>query len=138
MAVRTAWPEAPEAEAAGEGVAVIAEARARRQVLDFPGIAAADDDVIGDESAPEVRDNAIEGFLPALLTEALAAIAAEHVLEGTARGAEELAQFQRDECVIEDHGGAEAGGKSRGRVGGGEGKWRMAKGEWRKGKGERN
>ncbi len=112
FAIGNAGAEAPEAEAAEEGVAVIAEARAVREALDAASIAAAEDDIIDDEGACKDRGDAIEGGLPFFLAEAVTTGAAEHVLEGALLVVGELAKLEGDKDVIQDGGGAETGAEA--------------------------
>ena len=105
--------QTPETETADEGVAIIAETGALWEARDAPCVAATEDDVIDDAGGAEDGDDGIDGFLPFFLAETPAALAPEHVLEGALRGVGEFAKLERDEHVIEDHGGAEAGAEAQ-------------------------
>src|SRR5258708_3869358 len=71
----------PEAEAAQEGVFVVAQAAPLRQGLQFLGVAAAEHDVVGDEGGLETADDIVDRLLPPLLAQTLEAANADVVLE---------------------------------------------------------
>src|SRR5476651_1657091 len=68
--------EAPQAKAAAEGGDVMSAARSWRQFLQRFRVAAADDDVIGDERFHEPRDNRRRDRAPFVLAEPSQAAAA--------------------------------------------------------------
>src|SRR4051794_23316095 len=97
----------PQAEAAEEGVLVVAQAAALRQCLQLLGIAAAEHDVVGDEGCLETADDIVDCFLPPLLAQPLQAADADVVLEGALLLVGQMAQLHRGDDVVDDQGVAQ-------------------------------
>src|ERR1700693_2863752 len=67
---------APQAQAAGERVLVVAQARCRWQLLHAHGVAASQHDVVGLERRLQLCDDVAHGFAPFLVAAAFAAAVA--------------------------------------------------------------
>src|SRR4051794_26163910 len=95
--------EAPEAEAAAEGREVVAATGSGRELFHHLGVAAADDDVIGDERVGEGDARLGDGRPPRLLADAAQPGSTENDPEPfPLLAVENVAQLERHEDIIGD------------------------------------
>lgn len=98
----------PDAEAAGEGVAVCSPARARRECAQARRVAAAQYDVVGLEGRSQMRDRFCDQLFPALAAELDTAPFAEVVLE-CALLERQVAELHRLDDAVGDQRRSESG-----------------------------
>ena len=98
----------PHPESAEEGVVVVAEPAARRQFLEVPVVAAAQDDVVRAERCGQAFDDILDRLAPFLLAESLDRTHADVVL---VRGLaiRKVCQFHRHDGAVHDQRGAQPG-----------------------------
>src|ERR1700722_1158185 len=102
----------PEAEAAGEGVVVAAEARAGGESFQFFGIATAEDDVIGFERGLQKFSDFEDFAAPFFLAVFFQTSDAQVVLVGFSLFVFEMGEFHGFEIAVGNHGGAETGAET--------------------------
>src|SRR5688572_4120513 len=102
----------PKAVAAAEGGQVVAEAHASRElVADVLGVAAAQHDVIGEKRLLEVRHQVEHRLAPRLLANLLERLASEDIAHRAFLEVQ-VPKLERDEHMIGDERGADAGAKT--------------------------
>src|SRR5580704_4151852 len=100
---------APQTQAAGERVLVVAQARGRRQLLQAHGVAAAQHDVVGLERRLQPCDDVAHGLAPFLVAAAFAAAFAHVILVRAAVLVGHMAKLGGLDLAIDDEGDTEAG-----------------------------
>src|SRR5690242_2731692 len=88
---------------------IAAQAHTARELLQPPGVAAAQHDVVGLERSREVRDDLAHRLAPTVIAETLAAALAQIVLEGLAVLVGHVAELGRLDYAIDDERGTESG-----------------------------
>src|SRR5215831_6804236 len=99
----------PQAQAADESVVVVPEVYAARKLLQPPGVATAEYDVVRLECGIEIGDHLAHRLAPAVVAEPFAAALADVILEGAAVLVRHVADFGRLDHSVDDEGCAKTG-----------------------------
>src|SRR5215831_16979724 len=99
----------PQAQAADESMIVVSEAYTARKLLQPPGVAATEYDVVRLECGIEIGDHLAHRLAPALFAEPLAAALADVILEGAAVLVGHVPDFGRLDHAVDDERCAKAG-----------------------------
>lgn len=96
----------PKPEATEKGIFVTAPASAGGEWVDLLGVASPQEDVVGHEAGFDHGDNFADGADPFFFSESLESFFGEVVVEDFATEVE-LSKIERDDRLVEDHGGTE-------------------------------
>src|SRR5579872_1281050 len=99
----------PQPQTAAECIEVVPEAGALRQALQARGIATADNDILHFEHTAELLHNFLDGFAPALVTQALTAPLTDIFLESAPVPVRHVPDLHGLDQPIHDESGAKAG-----------------------------
>ena len=105
------WLAAHKPEASEKSIGVVTDAAFRRQLLDEPCIAAAEDDIFRLQGGDEVRHDIRDVLPPFVLAQAVETPLADVVFK---RGffIRQVSEFHRLDDAVNDHRRAEAGAES--------------------------